>query len=63
MDIASPKIAQLVAEARTELKRLGINTEGKRSDELLNMVRYQRNTTPRESNLRLGATATREYTP
>ena len=43
MDIASPKIAQLVAEARTELKRLGINTEGKRSDELLNMVRYQRN--------------------
>ena len=62
MDIASPKIAQLVAEARTELKRLGINTEGKRCDELLNMVRYQRNN-PTESNLRLGATATREYTP
>jgi hypothetical protein len=28
MDIASPKIAQLVADARTELKRLGIDTEG-----------------------------------
>jgi hypothetical protein len=42
-DRASPKIAQLVAEARTELKRLGIDTEGKRSDELLNMVREQRN--------------------
>jgi hypothetical protein len=43
MDIASPKIAQLVVDARTELKRLGIDTEGKRSDELLNMVREQRN--------------------
>ena len=43
MDVASPKIAQLVADARTELKRLGIDTEGKRSDELLNMVREQRN--------------------
>jgi hypothetical protein len=43
MDRASPKIAQLVADARTELKRLGIDTEGKRSDELLNMVREQRN--------------------
>ena len=42
-DIASPKIAQLVADARTELKRLGIDTEGKRSDELLVMVREQRN--------------------
>jgi hypothetical protein len=26
------KIAQLVADARTELKRRGIDTEGKRSD-------------------------------
>ena len=43
MEIASPKIAQLVADARTELKRLGIDTEGKRSDELLTMVREQRN--------------------
>jgi hypothetical protein len=30
-----PKIAQLVADARTELNRLGIDTDGKRSDELL----------------------------
>ena len=36
MDIALPKIAQLVAD-------LGIDTEGKRSDELLNMAREQRN--------------------
>lgn len=43
MDLDAPKIAQLVAEARTELKRLGIDTEGKRSDELLNMAREQRN--------------------
>lgn len=42
-DESSSKIAQLVADARTELKRLGIDTEGKRSDELLNMVREQRN--------------------
>jgi hypothetical protein len=42
MDIVSPKIAQLIAEARIELKRLGIDIDGKRSDELLNMVREQR---------------------
>ena len=42
-DVASTKIAQLVADARTELKRLGIDTEGKRSDELLNMARELRN--------------------
>jgi len=47
MDTASPKIAQLVADARTELKRLGIDTEGKRSDELLNMAREQRNNSAR----------------
>jgi hypothetical protein len=43
MDKALSKIAQLVADARTELKRLGIDTEGKRSDELLNMARAERN--------------------
>ena len=43
MDIALPKIAQLVADARIELKLLGIDTEGKRSDEILNMAREQRN--------------------
>jgi hypothetical protein len=47
MNSAPPKIAQLVAEARTELKRLGIDTDGKRSDELLNMLREQRNNTSR----------------
>ena len=69
-DIASPKIAQLVADARTELKRLGIDTEGKRSDELLVMVREQRNNPARlqsqgRSNRnarvhRLASAATRE---
>jgi hypothetical protein len=43
MDKALPKIAQLVADARIELKRLGIDTDGKRSDELLNMARAERN--------------------
>jgi hypothetical protein len=43
METAPQKIAQLVADARTELKRLGIDTEGKRSDELLNMARAARN--------------------
>jgi len=36
------KIDQLVDEAKTELKRLGIETEGKRSDEILNMAREAR---------------------
>jgi hypothetical protein len=36
------KLDQLVADARIELKRLGIETKGKRSDELLNMVREER---------------------
>jgi hypothetical protein len=43
MDKAPPKIDQLVADAKAELKRLGINTEGKRPDQLLNMAREQRN--------------------
>ena len=43
MDKAPPKMAQLVADAKAELTRLGIDTEGKRSDELLNMAREQRN--------------------
>jgi hypothetical protein len=36
------KIEQLVADARIELKDLGIDTAGKRSDQLLNMVREAR---------------------
>ena len=47
MGAAPPKIAQLIAEARAELARLGIKTEGKRSDELLNMAREQRNNAAR----------------
>jgi hypothetical protein len=42
MDASPPKIDQLVADAKAELKRLGINTEGKRADELLNMAREAR---------------------
>ena len=44
-----PKIAQLVAAARAELHCLGVSTEGKRSDEVLNMAREERNgpSTPR----------------
>ena len=41
---ARPKIDQLVADATTELKRLlGINIDGKRPDQLLNMAREERN--------------------
>ena len=43
MDRPPRKIDQLVSEARIELKRLGIETEGKRSDELLRMASEQRN--------------------
>jgi hypothetical protein len=43
MEIVPSKIDQLVAEAKTELERLGVDTEGKRSDELLIMAREQRN--------------------
>ena len=38
-----PKIAQLVDDAKTELKRVGIDTDGKRSDEILKMAREERN--------------------
>ena len=38
-----PKIDQLVDNAKTELKRVGIETEGKRSDEILKMAREERN--------------------
>jgi hypothetical protein len=38
-----PKIGQLVENAKTELKRVGIDTEGKRSDEILKMAREERN--------------------
>ncbi len=38
-----PKIDQLVDAAKAELKRVGIETEGKRSDEILKMAREERN--------------------
>jgi hypothetical protein len=38
-----PKIAELVDAAKTELKRVGIDTEGKRPDEILKMAREERN--------------------
>jgi hypothetical protein len=41
------KIDQLVDDAKTELKRAGIETEGKRSDEILRMAREERNKSPR----------------
>jgi hypothetical protein len=41
--IALPKIAQRVADARIELKRVGIDTDGKRPDEIFRMAREQRN--------------------
>jgi hypothetical protein len=41
--ITLPKIAQRVADARSELKRVGIDTDGKRPDEILKMAREQRN--------------------
>jgi len=37
------KIDQLVDDAKTELNRVGIETEGKRSDEILKMAREARN--------------------
>jgi hypothetical protein len=38
-----PKIGQLVDDAKIELKRVGIDTEGKRPDEILKMAREERN--------------------
>ena len=43
MDTPARKIDQLVSDATIELKRLGIETKGKRSNELLTMAREQRN--------------------
>jgi hypothetical protein len=37
------KIEQLVEDAKTELNRVGIETKGKRSDEILKMAREARN--------------------
>ena len=37
------KIDQLVDDAKTQLNRVGIETDGKRSDEILKMAREERN--------------------
>ena len=39
------KIDQLVDDAKTQLNRAGIETEGNRSDEILKMAREERNKT------------------
>jgi hypothetical protein len=45
------KIDQLVDDAKTELSRLGIKTEGKRSDEILKMAREARNKAGRQARV------------
>jgi hypothetical protein len=37
------KIAQLVADTKAELQRVGIDTEGKRPEEILRIAREERN--------------------
>ena len=45
------KIDQLVDDAKTELNRVGIETEGKRSDEILKMAREARNKAGRQARV------------
>jgi len=45
------KIDQLVDDAKTELNRVGIETEGKRSDEILKMAREARNKAGRQTRV------------
>ena len=45
------KIDQLVDDAKTELNRVGIETEGKRSDEILKMAREARNKAGRQAQV------------
>ena len=47
-----PKIGLLVEDAKAELKRVGIDTEGKRSDEILTMAREERNRPVKRPNSR-----------
>ena len=46
-----PKIDQLVEDAKAALRLAGIETEGKRSDEILNMAREERNKASRRVTL------------
>ena len=43
VSMATPKIAQLIAEAKAELIRLGVNIDGKRPEDLLSLMREERN--------------------
>ena len=45
------KIDQLVDDAKTELSRVGIETEGNRSDEILKMAREARNKAGRQARV------------
>ena len=45
------KIDQLVDDAKTELNRVGIETGGKRSDEILKMAREARNKAGRQAQV------------
>ena len=45
------KIDQLVDDAKTELNRVGIETGGKRSDEILKMAREARNKAGRQARV------------
>ena len=45
------KIDQLVDDAKTELSRVGIETGGKRSDEILKMAREARNKAGRQARV------------
>lgn len=44
-EIATTKIEHFVSTAKRELENLGIMVDGRRSDEILNMAREQRNKT------------------
>ena len=54
------KIDQLVDDAKTELSRVGIETEGKRSDEILKMAREARNKASRQARVTDGSESARQ---
>ena len=54
------KIDQLVDDAKTELNRVGIETEGKRSDEILKMAREARNKAGRQARVTDGGESARQ---
>ena len=56
------KIDQLVDDAKTELNCVGIETEGKRSDEILKMAREERNK-PRVADSQVRTSVTLRWIP